>query len=138
MDALGSPNLNGSISFNSKSWSVNNSMSAAEYFWDSTGTAPLVKQRTLRYSDSLRLTKVQVDFSHITVFNGPIRLRFPGFIETSLAMGLEHLQSNSLGWDGLEVIRSILLKHLIQMLCRLFGGNSCLGTSPSRVLNTGP
>lgn len=100
LDALGSPNLNGSISFNSKSWSVNNSMSAAEYFWDSTGTAPLVKQRTLRYSDSLRLTKVQVDFSHITVFNGPIRLRFPGFIETSLAMGLEHLQSNSLGWDG--------------------------------------
>ena len=40
LDALGSPNLNGSISFNSKSWSVNNYMSAAEYFWDSTGTAP--------------------------------------------------------------------------------------------------
>ena len=58
--ALGSPNLNGSISLNSKSWAVNNSTSAAEYFWDSTGTAPLVKQRTLRYSDSLRLTKVQV------------------------------------------------------------------------------
>ena len=100
LDALGSPNLNGSISINSKSWAVNNSTSAAEYFWDSTGTAPTVKQRTLRYSDSLRLTKVQVDFSHSLALNGPIRRPFPHFIETSLATGLEHLQSNSLGWDG--------------------------------------
>ena len=100
LDALGSSNLNGSISLNSKSWAVNNSTSAAEYFWDSTGTAPTVKQRTLRYSDSLRLTKVQVDFSHSLSLNGPIRRPFPHFIETSLATGLEHLQSNSLGWDG--------------------------------------
>jgi len=100
LDALGSPNLNGSISFNSKSWAVNNSTSVAEYFWDSTGTAPLVKQRTLRYSDSLRLTKVQVDFSHSLVLNGRIRRPFPGLIVTSFATGLEHLQSNSLGWDG--------------------------------------
>lgn len=100
LDALGSSNLNGSISLNSKSWAVNNSTSAAEYFWDSTGTAPTVKQRTLRYSDSLRLTKVQVDFSHSLALNGPIRRPFPHFIETSLATGLEHLQSNSLGWDG--------------------------------------
>ena len=100
LDALGSPNLNGSISINSKSWAVNNSTSAAEYFWDSTGTAPTVKQRTLRYSDSLRLTKVQVDFSHSIALNGLIRRPFPHFIETSLATGLEHLQSNSLGWDG--------------------------------------
>ena len=100
LEALGSPNLNGSISFNSKSWAVNNSMSASEYFWDSTGTAPLVKQRTLRYTDSLRLTKAQVDFTHSIAFNGPIRRPFPGFMTTSLATGLEYLQSNSLGWDG--------------------------------------
>lgn len=100
LDALGSPNLNGSISFNSKSWAVNNSTSAAEYYWDSTGTAPLVKQRTLRYSDSLRLTKVQVDFSHFLVLNGPKGRPFPGWFDISLATGLEHLQSNSLGWDG--------------------------------------
>jgi hypothetical protein len=100
LDALGSPNLNGSISFNSKSWAVNNSTSAAEYYWDSTGTAPLVKQRTLRYSDSLRLTKVQVDISHFLVLNGPKERPFPGWFDISLATGLEHLQSNSLGWDG--------------------------------------
>ena len=100
LDALGSPNLNGSISFNSKSWAVNNSTSAAEYYWDSTGTTPLVKQRTLRYSDSLRLTKVQVDFSHFLVLNGPKGRPFPGWFDISLATGLEHLQSNSLGWDG--------------------------------------
>ena len=100
LDALGSPNLNGSISFNSKSWAVNNSTSAAEFFWDSTGTAPTVKQRTLGYSDSLRLTKVQVDITHSVALNGPIRRPFPGFIKTSLATGLEHLKSNSLGWDG--------------------------------------
>jgi hypothetical protein len=100
LDAGGSPNLNGSISFNSKSWAVNNSTSAAEYYWDSTGTGPLVKQRTLRYSDSLRLTKVQVDFSHSIYINGPIGRPFPRWFDISLATGLEHLQSNSLGWDG--------------------------------------
>ena len=100
LDALGSPNLNGSISFNSKSWAVNNSTSAAEYYWDSTDTAPLVKQRTLRYSDSLRLTKVQVDISNFLVLNGPKERPFPGWFDISLATGLEHLQSNSLGWDG--------------------------------------
>jgi hypothetical protein len=98
LDAGGSPNLNGSISFNSKSWAVNNSTSAAEYYWDSTGTGPLVKQRTLRYSDSLRLTKVQVDFSHSIYINGPIGQAL--VVQTVLHTGLEHLQSNSLGWDG--------------------------------------
>lgn len=88
-----------SISFNSRSWAVNNSNSASEYFWDSTGTAPVLEQRTLRYSDSLRLTKAQVDLDYVRIFQlNPIGQAL--VVQTVVYTGLEHLQSNSLGWDG--------------------------------------
>ena len=88
-----------SISFNSRSWAVNNSNSASEYFWDSTGTAPVLEQRTLRYSDSLRLTKAQVDLEYVRIFQlNPIGQAL--VVQTVVYTGLEHLQSNSLGWDG--------------------------------------
>nr|ADI20276.1 hypothetical protein [uncultured Sphingobacterium sp. EB080_L08E11] len=91
--------LAGSISLNSRSWAVNNSNSASEYFWDSTGTAPMLEQRTLRYSDSLRLTKAQVDLDYVRIFQlNPIGQAL--VVQTDLYTGLEHLQSNSLGWDG--------------------------------------
>ncbi|MCH1401728.1 MAG: hypothetical protein L7U78_04310, partial [Schleiferiaceae bacterium] len=92
--------LAGSISFNSRRWAVNNSNSASEYFWDSTGTAPLVKQRTLRYSDSLRLTKAQVDLDYIRIFPWNNSIGQALVLQACLYTGLEHLQSNSLGWDG--------------------------------------
>ena len=91
--------LAGSISFNSRSWAVNNSNSASEYFWDSTGTAPMLEQRTLRYSDSLRLTKVQVDMDYVR-FLPLTRTGQPLVVQTIFRTGLENLQSNSLGWDG--------------------------------------
>jgi len=91
--------LAGSISLNSRSWAVNNSNSASEYFWDSTGTAPMLEQRTLRYSDSLRLNKAQVDLDYVRIFQlNPIGQAL--VVQTDLYTGLEHLQSNSVGWDG--------------------------------------
>ena len=94
--------LAGSISFNSRRWAANNSNSASEYFWDSTGTAPLVKQRTLRYSDSLRLTKAQVDLDYVRIFQlNPIGQAL--VVQTVFYTGLEYLQSNSLGWDGFRI-----------------------------------
>ncbi|MDA9198533.1 hypothetical protein N9O59_00655 [Schleiferiaceae bacterium] len=98
-DLSNNEDLLASISFNSRSWAVNNSNSASEYFWDSTGTAPVLEQRTLRYSDSLRLTKAQVDLDYVRIF----QLNPTGqalVVQTVVYTGLEHLQSNSLGWDG--------------------------------------
>ena len=91
--------LTGSISFNSRSWAVNNSNSASEYFWDSTGTAPILEQRTLRYSDSLRLTRAQVELDYVRFYPWN-RIGQALVVQTVLYTGLEHLQSNSLGWDG--------------------------------------
>jgi lysozyme family protein len=91
--------LAGSISFNSRSWAVNNSNSASEYFWDSTGTAPILEQRTLRYSDSLRLTRAQVELDYVRFYPWN-RIGQALVVQTVLYTGLEHLQSNSLGWDG--------------------------------------
>ena len=98
-DLSNNEDLLASISFNSRSWAVNNSNSASEYFWDSTGTAPVLEQRTLRYSDSLRLTKAQVDLDYVRIFQlNPIGQAL--VVQTVVYTGLEHLQSNSLGWDG--------------------------------------
>ena len=91
--------LAGSISFNSRSWAVNNSNSASEYFWDSAGTAPILEQRTLRYSDSLRLTRAQVELDYVRFYPWN-RIGQALVVQTVLHTGLEHLQSNSLGWDG--------------------------------------
>jgi len=91
--------LAGSISFNSRSWAVNNSNSASEYFWDSTGTAPILEQRTLRYSDSLRLTRAQVELDYVRFYPWN-SIGQALVVQTVLYTGLEHLQSNSLGWDG--------------------------------------
>lgn len=91
--------LAGSISFNSRSWAVNNSNSASEYFWDSTGTAPILEQRALRYSDSLRLTRAQVELDYVRFYPWN-RIGQALVVQTVLYTGLEHLQSNSLGWDG--------------------------------------
>ena len=91
--------LAGSISFNSRSWAVNNSNSASEYFWDSTGTAPILEQRTLRYSDSLRLTRAQVELDYVRFYPWN-RIGQALVVQTVFYTGLEHLQSNSLGWDG--------------------------------------
>jgi lysozyme family protein len=91
--------LAGSISFNSRSWAVNNSNSVSEYFWDSTGTAPILEQRTLRYSDSLRLTRAQVELDYVRIYPWN-RIGQALVVQTGLYTGLEHLQSNSLGWDG--------------------------------------
>ena len=98
-DLLYFQDLAGSISFNSKSWAVNNSNSASEYYWDSTGTAPILEQRTLRYSDSLRLTKAQVELGYRKFLPVP-GFVLPLIVRTCVATGLEYLQSNSLGWDG--------------------------------------
>jgi len=98
-DLLYFQDLAGSISFNSKSWAVNNSNSASEYYWDSTGTAPILEQRTLRYSDSLRLTKAQVELGYRKFLPVPGSV-LPLIVRTCVATGLEYLQSNSLGWDG--------------------------------------
>jgi len=96
---LNNQNLTGRISFNSKSWAVNNSNSVSEYYWDSAGTAPILEQRTLRYSDSLRLTKAQVELDYVKVL--PLtRTGQPLVVQTVVSTGLEHLHSNSLGWDG--------------------------------------
>ncbi len=91
--------LAGSISFNSRSWAVNNSNSASEYSWDSTGTAPILEQRTLRYSDSLRLTRAQVELDYVRFY--PWNRKGQALVvQTVFYTGLEQLQSNSLGWDG--------------------------------------
>lgn len=99
LDLLNGQNLTGKISINSKSWAVNNSNSASEYYWDSTGTAPILEQRTLRYSDSLRLTKAQVELGYRKFLPVP-RSGLPLMVRTCIVTGLEHLQSNFLGWDG--------------------------------------
>ena len=91
--------LTGIVSFNSRSWAVNNSNSASEYYWDSTGTTPMLEQRNLRYSDSLRLTKAQVELGYRKLLPVP-RSGVPLVVQTEVYTGLEHLQSNSLGWDG--------------------------------------
>ena len=98
-DLSNNQDLLASISFNSRSWAVNNVKSASEYFWDSTGTAPMLEQRTLRYSDSLRLTKAQVDLDYVRIFPWN-RIGQALVVQTVFYTGLEHLQSNSLGWDG--------------------------------------
>jgi lysozyme family protein len=98
-DLSNSQDLLASISFNSRSWAVNNSNSASEYFWDSTGTAPILEQRTLRYSDSLRLTRAQVELDYVRFYPWN-RIGQALVVQTVLYTGLEHLQSNSLGWDG--------------------------------------
>jgi len=98
-DLSNNQDLLASISFNSRSWAVNNSNSASEYFWDSTGNAPILEQRTLRYSDSLRLTRAQVELDYVRFYPWN-RIGQALVVQTGLYTGLEHLQSNSLGWDG--------------------------------------
>ena len=98
-DLSNDQDLVASISFNSRSWAVNNANSASEYFWDSTGIAPVLEQRTLRYSDSLRLSKAQVDLDYVRFFQlNPIGQAL--VVQTVFYTGFEYLQSNSLGWDG--------------------------------------
>ena len=82
----------------SKQWSVKNDTRVTEYFWDSTGTSPLLANRNLAYNDSLKLSGAQVGIVYERVLHASVNSNTHLSIYTN--GGYEILSSNTSGLDG--------------------------------------
>ncbi|MDA8571537.1 hypothetical protein N9K91_06520 [Schleiferiaceae bacterium] len=82
----------------SKQWSVKNDTRVTEYFWDSTGTSPLLANRNLAYNDSLKLSGAQVGIVYERLLHASVNSNTHLSIHTN--GGYEILSSNTSGLDG--------------------------------------